>query len=126
MNALHTDSRHKPTPVDFRKLYERRGSPRSAFTLRATVLSGGADLTVDNLSTTGMVARSKSARFPGSLIKLRLEVPLVHDTIEVWAKVLEISPGKRGITHKLQFCYLSPRALMSLYRFFDRSRHLWR
>lgn len=115
----------QPEPVDFRKLFERRAAPRSPFLLRAAAADGLGDFVVEDLSTSGMRARSRAARFPGSLIKLRLEVPIVRETIEVWAKVLELTPAERGVAHKLQFCCLSPKALLALYRLFDRTRHLW-
>jgi hypothetical protein len=111
---------------DFRKLFERRRAPRAPVHLKAEAEDGSGSFIVTNLSMTGMIGRAKSARWPGSLIKICFNVPLLNEPLSVWVKVLELQPNEKGVDHKLEFCYLTPKATFALYRLFDRTRHLWR
>jgi hypothetical protein len=111
---------------NFSKLFERRRAPRAPVQLRAEAEDGSGGFVVTNLSMTGMIGRAKTAHWPGSLIKVWFYVPLLNEPLRVWVKVLELMPHEKGVDHKLEFCYLTPKATFALYRLFDRTRHLWR
>lgn len=110
----------------FTHLYERRSSARSNQILQAGAMDGRGDLTVENISMTGMLALAQRARLPGSLFKVQLHFPDLGERVEVWCKVLELLPGDLGgVRHKIQFCCLTPKATMVLYHHLDRTREYW-
>ncbi len=113
--------------ASFAHLYERRSSARSAAALTARALDGKSDLRILDISMGGMLATSASTRMPGTLFKVEIAFKELNETIELWAKVLDLKNNNLGeVAHKIEFCYLTPKATLVLYRHLDSTRSEWK
>ena len=111
----------------FKHLYERRSSARSAAALTARALDGYSDLRVLDISMGGMLATSATTRLPGSLFKVQITFKELGETIDLWAKTLDLRPTAGGeVAHTIEFCYLTPKATLVLYRHLDSTRNEWK
>ncbi len=111
----------------FTHLYERRSSARSGAALTAMALDGRSDLRILDISMGGMLAISPTTRLPGSLFKVRINFEKLGESIDLWAKTLDLRPTAGGeVAHKIEFCYLTPKATLLLYRHLDSTRNEWK